>query len=239
MSRYAASHRKRLFLGSRKPGSDSTPRPRSKVASASLAGSRFFLFRPLFRRRPFRCCARRQLDTCGSSRRGLCLPRDCFVADGPMGRLYHAGLVEVMRRHASSIWPPSIAATLGPHIGALSNCQGRLCPFLSANRILTGFPGRPAVKRLWAQNAFLARWGRFPGRGRRRSKFGQKLAAIQGQHGNERLWHVEQHWQVVERRGQLPFASGPRIRTPWPRAANASLRSRVARGNSVSIASAR
>lgn len=236
MSRYTASHRKRLFLGSRKPGSDSTPQPRSKVASASLAGSRFFLFRPLFRRRPFRCCARRQLDTCGSSRRGLCLARGCLVGDGSMGRLYHSGLVEGMRRHARENLAPSIAATL-PHIGALLMPRP-LCPFLR-KQDFSVLPADRRGRHLWAQNAFLARCaGCQVVVGQSSARKSRRPRAARNREGR-RLRYVEQHRQVVERRGQFSFASGPRIRTPWRRAASASLRSRVASGNSVSIASAR
>lgn len=131
---------------------------------------------------------------------------------------------------------PSIAATL-PHIGALSNAKAP-CAFFCANRIFR-VAGRPAGQAPLAQNAFL---GRCAGCqvvvGQSSARKSRRPRAARNREGR-RLRHVEQHRQVVERRGQFPFASGPRIRTPWRRAASASLRSRVASGNSVSIANAR
>lgn len=131
---------------------------------------------------------------------------------------------------------PSIAATL-PHIGALSNAKAPCALFAQ-----TGFSVLPADRRgrpLWAQNAFLARCaGCQVVVGQSSARKSRRPRAARNREGR-RLRHVEQYRQVVERRGQFPFASGPRIRTPWRRAASASLRSRVASGNSVSIASAR
>lgn len=78
---------------------------------------------------------------------------------------------------------PSIAATL-PHIGALSNAKAPCALFLR-KQDFSVLPGRPAEQAPLGTKCLPGQMRRLPGRSR--SKFGEKIAAVQGQLGIERV----------------------------------------------------